>query len=229
MGDEGTIAHVGFLNLTTWGDTDELGHQTIHHIGIILRLIGFLIRSQPQFHQFPVCDIVQSEEVGPRLLYRISVSLEGIRIYARQELSATMSQTLVEVGMQVVTDIPVFLDHPECLRINHELFLKTITMGGFIVGIGDITDGDALTAILGTDPVGIRQVDAYGRRRILISTQHGCTDDAGRHTLDHRFLKSYIYRRMVLKPLGILTDGSGPTGGFFIHILHQTFPRALQS
>ena len=229
MGNEGPVTHVGFFYLTTWRDADQLRHQSIHHIGIILRLISLTIRRQSQLHQLLISDIIQSEEISPCLLYRIAISLQSVRIHTRQQPSTTMPQTLVEIRMQVITDIPILLYHLERIGINHKLLLESIAMSRLIIGIGNIADGNALTAILSANPVGIRQVDTDGRRRIFIATQHRSTDHAGSNALHHRFLESVIHRRVILKPLGILTDSSRPLGGFFVHIFHQSFPRALQS
>ena len=43
-GYQGTVAHVGLLDLIARGDTHKLSHQTIHYIAVILRLICFHIR-----------------------------------------------------------------------------------------------------------------------------------------------------------------------------------------
>ena len=91
MGYQGTVTHVRLLQLVTWGDTYQLRHQAVHHIGIILRLIRLFIRHQAQLYQFLVGNIVQSEQVGSRLLYRTAVGLQRIGINAWQQLSATMT------------------------------------------------------------------------------------------------------------------------------------------
>ena len=194
MGNKGPVTHMGFLYLATWRDTDQLRHQSIHHISIILRLISLTIRHQSQLHQLFISDIIQSEEIGPRFLYRIAVSLQGIRIHTRQELSATMSQALMEIRMQVVTDIPILLNQLKRLCINHKLLLESITMGRLVVGIGNIANGNALTTVLRTNPVCIRQVDTYGRRWIFIATQHRCTDHTGCNALHHRLTETRIHR-----------------------------------
>ena len=36
VGYQGTVPHMSLLNLITRGDTDQLSHQSIHHIGIVL-------------------------------------------------------------------------------------------------------------------------------------------------------------------------------------------------
>ena len=192
MGNQGPIAHVGLLDDVTWTDAYQLCHQTIHHVGIILRLIGFAIRNESQLYQFGVGNIIQPEEVGPRLLYRIPISLQSIGIHTRQQLSASMSQTFVQIGVQVITDVAIFIDETECFCIDDELFPETISMRGLVIGICNIADRDALGTILGPNPVCIRQINADGGRGIFIATQHSRTDDIGRDALDHRFAETGI-------------------------------------
>ena len=101
---------MGLFNLVAWRDTNELGHQTVHHIGIVLRLKRLHIRRQAQLHQFGICDIIESEEVCPRLLDGIAIGFQCIRVNTRQKPSAAVSQTLMQIGMQVIADIAVFPD-----------------------------------------------------------------------------------------------------------------------
>ncbi len=54
-------------HLVTLLDADGLGEQTVHQITVILRLVSFIIRRQPQLNQLMVSHIVQTEEVGSRL------------------------------------------------------------------------------------------------------------------------------------------------------------------
>ena len=97
-----------------------------------------------------------------------------------------------------------------------------------VVGIGNVRDGNALAAILGTDPVGVRQVDADGRRRILVTTQHGSTNGIGCHTLYLLLAETRINGRVVLKPLGITADGLRTPGGLQVLIFDDALPRAFQ-
>jgi hypothetical protein len=45
-----------------------------------LRLIGILVRDKSQFDQFLISDIVQSEQVGTSLFYRVAIGFQGIRV-----------------------------------------------------------------------------------------------------------------------------------------------------
>ena len=79
-----------------------------------------------------------------------------------------------------------------------------------------------------TYPVGVRQIDANGSRRILFTTQHCSTHGISRYTF-HRFLfKTSINRRVVFKPLRIITYLMGALRGLFILIGNNAFPRTFQ-
>ena len=91
MGNEGTIAHVGFLYLMTGLDAHQLRHQTVHDIGIIGGFVGFGIGQEAQVDEFLVSHVIQAKEVGTGFLNGIAIGLERIRVGTGQELSTTMS------------------------------------------------------------------------------------------------------------------------------------------
>ena len=229
MGDEGTITHVSLLYLMSWCDTYQLGHQTVHHIGVILRFICFLIRRQTQFHQFVIRYIIKSEQVGTGFLNRVAISLQAIRIHPRQQLSATVTQTFVKVSMQVIADVAIFLYRVKCDLIDHELLLETTPLRSLIISIGNIADSDALRTIASADPVCIRQIDTDSCRGIFLTAQHGCTDHIGRNTMHHSLFKPLVYGRMIFEPLGIAGDGLRAMSSLLIDVFYNTFPRAFQS
>ena len=163
MGNEGTITHVGLFYLMTRCDTYQLGHQTVHHIGVILRFIRFLIRRQTQFHQFVIRHVIESKQIGTGFLNGVAISLQAVGIHTRQQLSATVSQTFVQVGMQVVAHVTIFLYQLERSFVNHKLLLKTTSLCRLVISIGNVADGNTLRAITGTYPVSIGQIDTDGR------------------------------------------------------------------
>ena len=57
--DEGSIAHVSLLNLVARLDACELSKQTVHHVCIILRTIGFDIGGKSKLHKFRVSDVAE--------------------------------------------------------------------------------------------------------------------------------------------------------------------------
>ena len=189
-----TVAHVGFLYLVAFLDADGLGEQAVHQITVILSLVCLIIRSQTQFYQFMVGNIIESEKVGSRLFYRTAIRLQGIRIGTRQELSATMSQTLMQVGMQIIGNILVLIHQTDGFLIDNEFIAEAIALSSLVVCLGQITDGHTLRTIFLTDPVGIRKIDTDGRSWILFATQHCCTDDIGSNALHLRLAETWVYR-----------------------------------
>ena len=114
MGYQRTVAHVGLLYLATGFDADELRHQTVHDIAIVLCLVSLIIGQQSQLHELMVGNIIETKEVGTCLLDGIAISLQRIRISTWQQLSTTVSQTFVQVGMQVITHITITFYKREC-------------------------------------------------------------------------------------------------------------------
>ena len=100
-------------------------------------------------------------------------------------------------------------------------------VSGLVVGFHQVSDGHRLGAIVLADPVGIGQVDANRRRGEAVATQRGDDDALGRDTLAFLFLEARVDRRIVLKPLGVLSNGIGAFGGFQILIVDDGFPSGL--
>ena len=135
----------------------------------------------------------------------------------------------MEVGMQIVAYITIFLDESERFVIDHKFLFEAITTRSLVVSIGNIADGDTLGTILCTDPVSIGQIDANGSRGIFVTTQHSCTDDISGNTFDYRLAETGINRRMVFKPLCIATDGLCTLSSLRVDIFYQSFPGTFQS
>ena len=193
-GYQRTVAHVGFLYLVAFLDADGLGEQTVHQITVILSLVCLIIRSQTQFYQFMVSYIIESEKISSRLFYRTAIRLQCIRVGTRQKQSATMSQTLMQVGMQIISNILVLIHQTDGILIDNEFITETIALSSFVICLGQITDGHTLRTIFLTDPVGIREIDADGRSWILFATQHRSTNDIGCNTLHLRLAETWVYR-----------------------------------
>ena len=85
----------------------------------------------------------------------------------------------MQVGMQIITHITIFLDYIECFLVDNKLLLETASARGLVIRIGDIAYGNTLATVLGSNPVGIWQVNTYCRCRILIATKHSSTDNIG--------------------------------------------------
>ena len=96
-----TITHMRFLNILTRLDTHELRHCAVHHLLIVTGLVRILIRQQAQFNQFRVTQIIESEQVCTRFLDGRRVLFERVLTYSRHQLTATVTDTLVQIRMQV--------------------------------------------------------------------------------------------------------------------------------
>ena len=191
-------------------------------------MVGFEVGQQPQLDELGVGHVVEAEEVGACLLDGVAVSLQCVGVCTGQELSAAVSETLVQVGVQLVALVAVLFYKPARFSVVNKLFLKTVSTGCAVVGVGDIGDGDALRSVLGTYPVGVRQIDADGRRGVLLAAEHGGTDGVCRDALDLGLAEARVDGRVVFKPLGVAADGLGAARGLEVAILDDAFPRAFQ-
>ena len=226
---EGTVTHVGLLYLIAWFNAHQLCHESVEHVGVVLRLVCPAVGQQTEFNKLCIGNVIETEQVGTRLFYGISISLQRIGAHTWQQLSAAMSQAFVQVGMKVITCVAIGKNHRAGGIVDDKLFHKAASTRCFRIGFSDVFDGDTLRSMLSTNPVGIRKIDADGCRRILIASQHSRTDDVGRNTFHFLLLESVINRRMILKPLRPLTDGLCALCAFFVAILHKSLPRAFQA
>ena len=102
-------------------------------------------------------------------------------------------------------------------------------MSRFVVSIRDITDRNTLASILYADPICIRKINANSSGRILVTTQHGSTDSVGSDALYLFLTETRVNGRMILKPLGVLTDCLCTFRCLQIFIFHKSFPRTFQA
>ena len=163
VGHERAVAHVGFLDVVAWLDADELRHQAVHHVGVVLRFEGVLRGEQAEVKQFFVAHIVEAEEVGTGFLDGAAVGLEGFGASAWEQLARAVAEALVEVGMEVVGDGVVLVDEGTFLVAIDEFLVEAVAVCSFGVGFGEVADGDGLRAVSGAHPVAVGQVDADGR------------------------------------------------------------------
>lgn len=64
MSYERTVSHVRFLYLMARLDAHQLGHQAIHHIGVILTFVGLRVGHQSQSHQLGIGNVIEPEQVA---------------------------------------------------------------------------------------------------------------------------------------------------------------------
>ena len=183
-----------------------LGQQAIHHVGIVLCLIGIRTVEQAELQEFAVRNVIQSEEVGTRLFDGISVILQRITIGSRKQPPASMTQAFMEICVQIVCLVGKLIHPLKCFRIDDKLLTEAVSPRRHIVSVCKIRDGNAFRTMLRPDPVGIREVDSDGRRGVFVSTQHRSAYHIRRNASHGLLLKASIYRRMVFEPLSIRAD-----------------------
>ena len=154
LADQLAVAHMRLLDVFARLDTRQLGHHAVQDIFRIAGLRHVERGHQPQFHRLRVTQVVEAEEVGAGFLERRAVTLQLVALHARRQLSRTVPQTLVQVGMQVVGQFAVLVHHLAVPGTQHELLVEAVAMGGHVVGIGDVVDGDRLRTVLLANPVG---------------------------------------------------------------------------
>ena len=194
-----------------------------------MSLISLIIRSQSQLYQFVISNIIQAKQISTSLLDCIAISLESIRVNTRKQLTTAMSQTFMQVGMQVIRHITISVDEIKSFLINNKFIQESIAMRSLIVCFSQISYRHTLAAMSLANPVSIRKIDTDGRSRIFITPQHGSTDNMSRHTFHLSLLELRSYRRMVLKPLRILADSLSTSGCLHIFKFNKTFPGSFQS
>ena len=83
MGDEGTIAHVGFFDVVAGFDAHELRECTVLDVGVVGRLVSIGRGRESQFGEFGIGQVVEREEVGTTFLDGGAVGLERNRCRCR--------------------------------------------------------------------------------------------------------------------------------------------------
>ena len=135
----------------------------------------------------------------------------------------------MKVCVKVITHIAIFLYHYYSISISHELLLESVATSLFVICIGKVTNSDALASMFCPYPVGIRQIDTYCCRWILVAAEHSCTNDIRRYALHFLFAETRVDRTMVFKPLRILADCLGASRGLQILILNYSLPRTFKA
>ena len=128
---------------------------------------------------------------------------EVVLAHAGQQLSRTMTETLMQIHMHVTHQSAVFLRQFTLGVGEHELLVEPVSLRCLVVGFGQVLYRHRLRAVVLADPVGIRQIDADRCGRIAVSGKHRRRDDFCRDTAAFGFLVSFVGGRVVLKPLRI--------------------------
>ena len=91
------------------------------------------VRSESKFYEFGICQIVEREEVGAGFFDGGTIGFQGVGVGAGKELSAAVSQTFVEVGVEVVAAVAIFEYQLTRGFVNDEFFIHSATVCGFSV------------------------------------------------------------------------------------------------
>ena len=104
-----------------------------------------------------------------------------------------MSETFVEVGVEVVAEVSELFHEFARRFVNDKLFVKSGAACCFAVGFGEVSDGDALGAKVSANPVGVGEVDADSSGRIEVSGEDGSCDDFRADALHFFFFELGIH------------------------------------
>ena len=228
-GYESPVTHVRFLNLVSRLNARELSKQTVHHVCVVLRLVCFSVGHKTQFYEFCIGYVVQAEQIGACFFYRAAVRTECVCRHSCEQLSRSVSETFVQVGMQVVTYVTIFLNHGACRFVGYELQQETVAFSRLIICVCQIAYRYTLRTVARSYPVGIGQIDAYRRRRIFVAAEHRRAYHVSRHADNLRLSEARIYGRVVFKPLRILADGLRALRCHHVLVRHNAFPRCLHA
>ena len=142
-----------------------------------------------------------------------------------------MTQALVQVGVQIVAYIGIFLQKVEggvVGVVDDKLLAESVAMRRLVVGAGKVTYGNALAAILLAHPVTVGQVDADGTAGVEVAAQNGSHDDLCRHASALLLLESWVDGRVVLEPLCVAAQCLSALRGVEVGEVGVSLPRSLQ-
>ena len=125
-------------------NTHELCHQAVHHLLVIASLISISSRHDTKFDELWICHIVKGEDVSTSLFKCRAVCLEGIRINAWKQLSATMTKTLMKVSVNIVNIVRIFLSVFDFYLAPHEFLVEAIARCSSRICSRDVVDRNRL-------------------------------------------------------------------------------------
>ena len=131
VSNQSAIAHVGFFDSVARFDAHQLGECSVLDITIIGGFVGVHVRSESEFYEFGISQIVEREEVGAGFFDGGTIGLQGVGVGAGKELSAAVSQTFVEVGVEVVATVAIFEYQLTRGFVNDEFFIHSAAVCGF--------------------------------------------------------------------------------------------------
>ena len=130
VGHQSAIAHVGFFDGGSGLDAHELGERAVLEVGVVLRFVSVHVGRQTEFHELLIAQIVEGKEVGTCLFDGRPIGTQGVGVGTGEEASAAVSQTFVQVGVQVVAVVAVVGNEAAGRFVDDKLCVHTRTVGG---------------------------------------------------------------------------------------------------
>ena len=103
--DELAVLHMGFGIGTAQLDSSELDEKSVPYIIVICRLVSLRIGDDSEFHHLWIGDVVEAEKIGSGLLESGLVFSQSGRSHSGKELTGSMTETFVEIGMHLIVII----------------------------------------------------------------------------------------------------------------------------
>ena len=125
--------------------------------------------------------------------------LKSLTLRANQ-LARTVSETFVQVGVEIVADLAVFVDALAVFGAQHELLLEAVAVRRAVVGVGDVVDRHRFRAVLLADPVGVRKVDSDRRGGVAVAAEHRHGDDLRRDAFHLRLAHGTFHSDLHVRP-----------------------------
>ena len=122
---------MGFFDGVARFDAHQLGEGSVLDVTIIGGFVSVHVRSESEFYEFGISQIVEREEVGASFFDGGTIGFQRVRVSTGKELSAAVTQTFVEVSMEVVATVAIFEYQLTRGFVDNELFVHSATVSGF--------------------------------------------------------------------------------------------------
>ena len=124
---------MGFFDSVARFDAHQLGEGSVLDITIIGGFVGVHVRSESEFYEFGICQIVEREEVGAGFFDGGTIGFQRVGVGAGKELSAAVTQTFVEVGVEVVATVAILQNQLASWLVDDEFLIHATTMSSLSI------------------------------------------------------------------------------------------------
>ena len=140
-GNELAVAHMRFFKVFAQFNARELRHKAVADIRVVFGFKRFVVRQKAEFDNLRVGNIVEREKVGAGFFQSRTVVFQRVGVGARQQLPRAVSQTLVQVGVQVARLVAVLARAGPFGVVVAKLVEHSAAKARLMVGVGDVLDG----------------------------------------------------------------------------------------